>query len=201
MAKIQHPSLLRACAVALFMSALLTGCAGYSLVKGGERVSIGSAMSVQAPRDWNHWRSPDGTEFWTLDGPALQHILFLKGIGNDEVPWATKRNPDDVPKFRKGMSAIEISELIQATLANEEFQNVRIADLKPDTFGGHAGFSFAMTMTSKKGLDMKGIARGAVVKNKLYMTIYRGTALHFFDRGLEDYEKISASLRMDAGEI
>lgn len=191
---------LRFCAIALFASALLAGCAGYSLVKGGERVSIGSAMSVEAPRDWNHWRGAGGTEFWTLDGPALQHILFVEGVSNDEVPWATQQNEEEAPKFRKGMSAIEISELIQATMANEELQNIRIADLKPATFGGHPGFSFTMTMTSKKGLDMKGIARGAVIKDKLYMTIYRGTALHFFDRALADYEKIAGSLRIDAGE-
>jgi hypothetical protein len=187
------------CAIALFASVLMTGCAGYSLVKGGERVSIGS-MSIEAPRDWNHWRGAGGTEFWTLDGPVLQHILFVQGIGNDEVPWSTGGDPDGVPKFRKGMSAIEISELIQATMANEEFQNTRITDLKPATFGGHPGFSFAMTMTSKKGLDMKGIALGAVVEDKLYMTVYRGAALHFFDRGFADYEKISASLRIGEGE-
>lgn len=189
----------RSCALALFASVLLAGCAGYSLVKGGKRVSIGP-MSVEAPRDWNHWRGADNMEFWTLDGAALQHILFVKGIGNDEVPWRTGGDPDSVPKFRKGMSAIEIRELIQATMANEDFQNIRIADLKPAIFGGHPGFSFAMTMTSKKGLDMKGVAQGAVIKDKLYMTIYRGTALHFFDRGLADYEKIAGSLRIDTGE-
>ncbi|MQA66796.1 MAG: hypothetical protein GEU76_13005 [Alphaproteobacteria bacterium] len=199
MTKILSNPLRRACVVGLFASVLMTGCAGYSLVKGGEHVSIGS-MSVQAPGDWNHWRGGDGTEFWTLDGPALQHILFVKGVGDDEAPWPTRGDRETVPKFRKGMSAIEISELVQATLANEELQNVRIVDLKPDTFGGHPGFSFTMTMTSKKGLDMKGLAHGAVIKDKLYMTIYRGAALHFFDRGLADYEMIAASLRIDAGE-
>jgi hypothetical protein len=98
------------------------------------------------------------------------------------------------------MSAIEIRELVQATMAVEAFQNVRITDLKPATFGGHPGFTFAMTMTSKQGLDMKGLARGAVIKDKLYMTVYRGAALHFFDRGFADYEKISASLRITGGE-
>ena len=89
-------SLCRACIIGLFASTLLAGCAGYSLVKGGERVSIG-AMSIEAPHDWNHWRGTDGTEFWTLDGPVLQHILFVEGVGNDEVPWTTKRNEEEAP--------------------------------------------------------------------------------------------------------
>jgi hypothetical protein len=199
MTKILSNPLRRACAIGLFLSVLTTGCAGYSLVKGGEHVSIGS-MSVQAPGDWNHWRGGGGTEFWTLDGPALQHILFVKGVGDDEAPWPTRGDRETVPKFRKGMSAIEIRELVQATMAVEAFQNVRITDLKPATFGGHPGFTFAMTMTSKQGLDMKGLARGAVIKDKLYMTVYRGAALHFFDRGFADYEKISASLRFTGGE-
>ncbi|MCZ6610436.1 MAG: hypothetical protein O7A66_10580, partial [Alphaproteobacteria bacterium] len=65
----------------LFLAAnlLLTGCVGYTLVKGGQKLELGQGLSVKPPRDWNR-RTEGKHEIWTLDGPGLQYILFVKGI-------------------------------------------------------------------------------------------------------------------------
>jgi hypothetical protein len=94
------------------------------------------------------------------------------------------------------MTAIEVRELVQATMALEQYQKIQIADLKPARFAGHQGFTFHFTGTTSKGLDMRGRAVGTIVKGRLYMLLYRGARLYYFDRGLEDFEKIVTSTRI-----
>jgi hypothetical protein len=179
----------------LLLIMLIPGCVGFSLVKKGERVSVGGDMSVEAPRDWNRFTSPK-LDYWTLDGPNLQHVLFVPGVEDGKVPWQTAQDSEKAPQFRKNMTAIEVRELVQATMALEQYQKIQIADLKPARFAGHQGFTFHFTGTTSKGLDMRGRAVGTIVKGRLYMLLYRGARLYYFDRGLEDFEKIVTSTRI-----
>lgn len=188
-------SCVKAVLPALLMATLLSGCVGYTLVKGGERTSIGSSVTVVAPRDWNR-RTQDNVDYWTLDGAVLQQLIFVKGVGDDDVLWHTGGDPTKTPKFRKSMNAVEITELIHATMALEKLQNIKFAEVKPSPLGGHPGFSFDFTATTEKGLDLKGTGRAAVIDGKLYMAVYRGAALHFFDRARADYDKIITSIKI-----
>ena len=183
----------------LAVSLLLTGCVGYTLVKGGEKLELGEGLSFKPPRDWN--RSTNGKhEVWTLDGPRLQYILFVKGIEEGEriFPESARslaaEKKDTFPKFRKGMSLLEVSELFEASLARVKAQNIAIAEFAPARFGGKDGFRFTFTYRTKSGLNMRGIATGALRDGKLFMVIYRGTELFFFDRSKDDFEQILASL-------
>ena len=183
----------------------LAGCAGYTLVKGGEKASIGSDLTVVPPHDWNR-RSTAQAEFWTLDGVGLQEIVFVKGAADGEVlyPFPGTQNADSdnkgLPVFHKGMNAIEISELVQATMARESDQKLKVIDLQPASFASHRGLSFRFTFVTKDGLDMEGLAIGAVINDKLYMAIYRGTKLYYYDRGLADFEQMLKSVRIDGAE-
>lgn len=180
----------------------LTGCAGFSVVKGGQRQAVGAGLSVVPPNDWNRFTSP-GQELWTLDGPALQHILFVKGAKDGEVIWPVpageraKAEKKDFPVFRKGMNAIEISELFQATMAHEKFKNLKMDAVRPQTVGEKSGFTFQFTCQSESGLQVEGIAAGTVIEDRLYMVIYRGAKLHYFDRGLADFRKMLETLQID----
>jgi hypothetical protein len=185
--------------VALLAALMLSGCVGFSLVKGGERVSLKGSMSVQVPRDWNSFQSPNAT-YWTLDGASLQHIVFAIGVADGEIPWFTGADSEKAPKYRKNMTVIEVSELAQATMALEKLQRVQVGDLKPARFAGKEGFTFSFTCTTKKGLDLNGLAFGAIVKERLYMAIYRGAKLHYFDRGLPDFKAIVSSTRIEGLE-
>lgn len=192
MTTVTFPRSLAGCVLAI---GLLQGCVGYTLVKGGERTELSSSISVVPSRDWNR-RSQDHVDYWTLDGAALQHIIFVKGIGDGDVLWHTSADKEKAPHFRKGMNAIEISELAQATMALEKLQKVNVAKLRPSTFAGHSGFTFDFTATTESGLDILGTANGAVVGERLYLAVYRGAALFYFDRSRDDYEKILASFRI-----
>jgi hypothetical protein len=184
----------------LFLAAavLLSGCVGYTLVKGGEQLELGQGLSVKPPRDWN--RSTEGKhEVWTLDGPRLQYILFVKGIEEGEQIFPPSRGrtsskKDTFPKFRKGMSLLEVRELFEASLARYNAQKIAIAGFAPAPFGGKDGFRFTYSYVTGPGLNMRGIAAGALIGDKLFMIIYRGTELYFFGRSKEDFEKILASL-------
>ncbi len=177
----------------------LAGCAGFTLAKGGEKVDLGQGISVRPDRDWN--RITVGKfEFWTLDGLRLQNILIIKGAEDGEritpsyVPVQSNREKDAFPKFRKGMSFIEVRELFEASLAREQAQKVVITDFAPRKFGGKDGFRFSFTYQNVDGLEKLGIASGTIVKDRLYMAIYRGTKLYFFGRHKRDFDQILDSL-------
>ncbi|HEX9808898.1 MAG TPA: hypothetical protein VGC25_04755 [Alphaproteobacteria bacterium] len=179
----------------------LAGCVGFTLAKKGEPVEIASKIAITPGRDWNRLSSGD-VEIWTLDGLHLQQMAFVGGIGDGEPLFASRIQPgptsdadDGPPKFRKGMTALEIAELFEASLARQQAQRIAIAALQPARFGGRLGFSFDFTYVTKDGLEMKGRAAGAVVEDRLYMAIYRGARLHFYDRGADDFHQVLGSLR------
>lgn len=190
----------------MFLAAnlLLTGCVGYTLVKGGQKLELGQGLSVKPPRDCN--RRTDGKhEVWTLDGPRLQYILFVKGIEDGGRIFSAKASrrgasgKDTLPKFRKGMNLLEVGELFVASLARRGAQKIITAGFAPAEFGGKDGFRFTFTYRTTAGLNMRGIAAGALLGDKLFMVIYNGTEEFFFDRSKGDFEKILASLTFGPG--
>ena len=190
----------------MFLAAnlLLTGCVGYTLVKGGQKLELGQGLSVKPPRDCN--RRTDGKhEVWTLDGPRLQYILFVKGIEDGGRLFSAKASrrgasgKDTLPKFRKGMNLLEVGELFVASLARRGAQKIITAGFAPAEFGGKDGFRFTFTYRTMAGLNMRGIAAGALLGDKLFMVIYNGTEEFFFDRSKGDFEKILASLTFGPG--
>ena len=177
---------------------LLSACVSFTLVKGGKKLDLGEGVSVQPTHDWNRVKI-DKFEYWTLDGLRLQNILFIKGVEDGEriapssLGARSEPEKDTFPKFRKGMTFLEIRELFEATLARQKAQRVVISDFTPGPFAGRDGFRFAFTYVTSDGLQMLGTASGAILKDKLYMVVYTGTKLHFFDRGKRDFDHILAS--------
>ena len=102
--------------VALAAVLLLTGCVGYTLAKGGKRLELGQGIAVKPARDWNRV-TIDKFEYWTLDGLWLQNILFIKGVEDGDRVFPSSRrtgqdpDKDTFPKFRKGMTFLEVREL------------------------------------------------------------------------------------------
>lgn len=180
----------------------LGGCAGFTLAKGGEPLDMGDGISVQPPRDWNRM-AVGKYEYWTLDGLRLQNILFVKGVEDGESIVFRRGVPDDeekdtFPKYRKGMTLLEIRELFETTWARRQFHRTQVTEFGPAKFGGKAGFEISFTFDTKDGLEMRGHAAGAVFDDKLYMAIYSGTKIHFYERGEDDFKKILSSYRFPA---
>jgi hypothetical protein len=196
-------ALLRRIAVLFVLLGPLSGCAGFTLAKGGEPTDLGDGVSVQPPRDWNRM-AVEKYEYWTLDGMRLQNILFVKGVEDGESivyrPNASRSSDDDkekdtFPKFKKGMTLLDIRELVETTWVRQKFHRTQVTNFGPAKFGGKDGFQMTFTFDTKDGLEMRGWAAGAVVGDRLFMAIYSGTKIRFYERGKNDFKEILRSYR------
>jgi hypothetical protein len=176
----------------------LSACAGFKLVKGGQRQDLGAGLSVEPGRDWNRV-VVEKYEYWTLDGIQLQNIVFVKGANDGESivyrGRAAGDETDTFPKYRKGMTLIEIRELIETTWARRGYHRFRVTEFGTAPFGDKAGFQIAFAFDTRDGLEMQGQAVGAIVAARLYLAIYTGTRIHFYARGERDFGRIVKSLR------
>jgi hypothetical protein len=172
---------------------LVTACAQYSLIKP-EKVLIGDAYSVDAQIAWNK-KTEGKAEIWTIDGPLLQELRFIKGIEDGDALFESRASKK-LPPFKSKMTAIEIKELFEASLVQADLAQLKTLNLRPNDFGKVAGFRFEFTYTRKNGLEKQGFAIGAVIDEKLHMIIYSGTRLHYYPKHKDDVERLVRSIRM-----
>ena len=178
----------------LFILALLiAACVQYSLVKA-EKVAIGDVYTVDAQILWNK-KTEGKTEIWTVDGPLLQELRFIKGIEDGEALFRGGAGRK-FPPFKSKMTAIEIKELFETSLAQIGVARMRTLNLRPESFGEVPGFRFEFTYVLKNGLEKQGFALGAVIGELLHMIIYSGTRLHYYPKHKDDVEALVRSIRM-----
>ena len=173
-------------------AALVSACTQITMIELGKHV-INGVFSVTTGTSWNRYES-NGIFNLTLDGPSLQMVVFFTNVaegeniyrqeGSDSGPGKVYR---DMPKFRNGMSAPEIGELLMAAFTKRGFlstqqQLMRQQLVKPAKFGKHDGLRLDFTFSTKSGLDMKGIVQGAVVDDKLHLAVFSAPYLYYFGR-------------------
>lgn len=186
----------------------LAGCTPYQLIPPG-KVDFGGKVEVETDIAWNGRASEEG-HTWTMDGPALQSVIFHLGVEDGETLFeavdleathnpllalAGKR-PDEVSyRFRKTMTEPELMDLFAASFAALNKIPVEATNLTPASLGGKPGFRFDYHLAGADGVRRKGMVIGAVVKDELYMVNYLGTALYHFDKHRDDVERMVATLR------
>ncbi len=180
--------------VLLFLLAgLITACVQYSLVKPG-KVAIGDVYTVDAQIAWN--RMTEGkNEIWTVDGPLLQELRFIKGCEDGDALFRGGAGRK-LPPFKSKMTAIEIKELFETSLAHANVAQLKTLNLRPNGFGKAQGFRFEFTYVLKNGLEKQGFALGAVIDEKLHMIVYSGTRLHYYPKHKDEVERLVRSIRM-----
>jgi hypothetical protein len=94
------------------------------------------------------------------------------------------------------MSLLEIREFIEASIVQDGFANMKTLKFQPEKFGGKDGFRFEFTFTNKNGLRNHGFAAGATVDGKLYLVIYRGAKLHYYDKYLKNVEDMIRTVQL-----
>ena len=180
------------------MVAMLTGCATYTLVEP-HRTEICGLYTVEPQISWSEATSGK-TRLWTVDGPALQELRFVNGIDGGEAPFVVEGQDEArSPRFRKGMTFVEIQELVVDGLAVIGAQKLETKNLRSVQFGNHDGFRFEFEYVTKQGLEMSGVMVGSVVEEQLYLIAYSGARAHYFAKHREHVEKIIASIRMKEG--
>lgn len=198
---------LAAAAAALPLAACSTlggdgyGYGGYSLVRAQPRNVGDGSITVTPPREWNRtsniWSIDDirAVEDWTLNGAYLDSMSFVTGLkGGRYIIRQSKRDAQQVPKFRSDMTAPEIASML------ESFYRVRAGtiDFKttgliPRTFMGYPGFQFDYDHLDSDEVWRRGRAVGAVVGGKLYLVLLDGARSHYFNAALSDFEAVANS--------
>jgi len=184
---------IRAPLVLMVVAGLLAGCARYTLVEPGRR-TIADLYTVEPQTRWSAFT--DGKwEVWTIDGPGLEAVQFLKGLDDGE-PLFRAADAQKRMTFRKTMSPSELAELLVDGLTSTGAQNVTVTNLRPHKFGSAEGFRCELAFLTKNGLEKRGTAAGATIKDRLYLVLYTGTKLHYYEAHRDDAEKIIGSIRM-----
>ncbi len=176
-----------------FLALLVTACVEYSLLKP-DKVAIGDVYTVESQIAWN--RMTQGkTEIWTVDGPLLQQLRFIKGVEDGDALFRGASGKK-LPPFKSKMTAIDIKELFETSLAQIGVARLETGKLRPKGFGKAQGFRFEFTYVLKNGLEKQGFALGAVIDEKLHMIIYSGARLHYYPKHKDDVERLVRSIRM-----
>jgi hypothetical protein len=174
---------------------LLAGCATPATFDPGP-VTIQERLVVDST-GWNRFadKAPATTEFWTIDGIALDRLRFFVGVGDGET-LAKPLGKRPLPAFRAAMSPHEIVELYEA-FTTEDASSFSVTRLAPAAFLGSEGFRFEFDLTRRLDqLALRGVGYGAVVDGRLYLVIYSAPAMHYFARHLPAAEAAVASARL-----
>jgi hypothetical protein len=183
----------RRSARAFALAIILTGCATYSLVEP-RRTAIGDLYTVDPQIPWSSTQTGK-VEVWTVDGPSLQAVRFVKGLDDGEALFGGKAGKKS-PKFTKAMAALEIMEFVVDSVTALGAQKVEAANLRPQRFGNVQGFRFDLRFASKAGLEEEGLVVGALAKERLHLIIYTGTRAHYFPKHKDHVERMIESISL-----
>lgn len=172
-----------------------------SLIGAGEHKGVAkSSIATSSTGEWNKLSRSDGpgTEIWTRDGDNLNKVTFFGGIGSG-LPIFKERNKKEapLPKVTSNMLLPDIPALLEATYRSQ-YQVNRISIDSQDIAAVNGKQAIRFTYSYMRGEDeveRKGEAVGTLVNNKLYLVTYEAPAIYFFGKDLEDFRRISQTLK------
>jgi hypothetical protein len=174
------------------------GYGGYSLIRA-RSTSVGDgSMAVTPPREWNRvssvWAIDDirAVEDWTLNGPYLDGISFVTGLkGGRYIIRQSRRDAQQVPKFRSDMTAPEITAMLESFYrVRAGTVDLRTTALKPRTFMGYPGFQWDFDHLDGDEVWRRGRTVGAVIGDRLYLVLLDAARMHYFDQAAPDFEAV-----------
>ncbi len=191
-------------ATAIVFLLFLSACAGYSLVEG-KRQTIAGVYTVDPQIAWSKPQTliTTGGEAWTIDGSALDEILFLSGFEDGDtlfdpglLSFMKVSEDRKLPAYRAGMTANEMMEFVVDTFSRMGYNNVKAKKLRPARFGSATGFRFDLAFKTSEGLNMAGSIQGAVIKDKMYLILYTGTRAYYYPKYKKAVDRLLASIRL-----
>jgi hypothetical protein len=188
---------MRRIAIIAVLLSTLAACAHYSLVKATKQ-EIGGAYTVEAQIDWNKYA--DGkVETWTADGPGLEALRFFKGLDDGDALFVRPVGASTeivFPTYRIGMTASEVMEFVVDSLGRAGATDLEARGLQPAQFGSVQGFRFELTFATASGLEMSGLAAGAVIGDALHLILYTGARVYYFPKYRNNVERLLGSIEM-----
>lgn len=187
---------LRGPIAAVVIAASIAGCAMFTLIEPG-RQKVAGYYTVESQIPWSRMQR-GRIELWTVDGPGLQALRFFDAVGDGESLVDATSGQKTLPKFSKGMTPNEVQELLVDTVVAMGGASVKATGLRPFRFGALPGFRFDLAFIDKNGLELQGLAAGAIKGDRLYLILYTGARLHYFPRYRDAVERILASVQTPA---
>jgi hypothetical protein len=170
--------------VTVGLGVFLTGCGLFNMPELGKAYNADGELKLLPKTQWNVSDNHHSL-LWTKHGPFLDRLDVFAGIeeGDELVSIWGKENPH---VFKKDMTALEIVELYKDSLTFSGGINVEMNDVEPATVASQKGFAFTFSFRTADGLKKKGMARGTVHNEQLYLMAFTAPSLHYFDLVRED---------------
>ena len=187
--------------IGLMLAAPLYAASSRLKVAGVATIVAKSTLTVTPDRAWNKAGRPGRlSEAWTLDGLSINELTFYGGIIDGKTMF---REVDKInaplPKFNKTMLAPDIATLLESSYRVALGTSlIKVDTIEPSTFAGAPGFKFTYSFAVSDEVKRKGVARGAIIGDKLYMMTYEAPGIHYFARDLASFDKIADSARFPA---
>lgn len=175
---------------------LLAACATtFSVVEPG-RIAVTDLYSVQPSIKWSSVKVDNG-QVWTVDGFALQALRFVGGVKDGGVYFEAPDKKRKIP-FRADMTETEIAEMVVDEFSLSGAKNVELQSLRPQKFGTIDGFGFDIDYVTGDGVEAHALVVGTVHDSTLYLILYTGTSLHYFDRYADEAKSIIDSIKLES---
>ncbi len=179
--------------------------AQWRMVEGGKpRAVVSGAMTVTAPADWNRStnRPTKRTEIWTKDGTSLGELDFWLGVKKGEPLFKeTSKKKAPLPKFDPAMLPTDLAEFFEDTartvLGGSLFE---VTHVTPAMLAGHNGVEFEYRYTGGDELARRGLVRGAIVGDRLYLINWDAPRLHYYEEHIDEVRAIMDSARLGASK-
>lgn len=179
------------------LTCLLSACVQYTLVEKSKRVTFDDTYSLAPQIAWSKHSEGD-VELWTVDGPLLQELLFFSGIANGKplFPPQPQAKEKELPVFGEKMTALEVRDLLVATLSRRNQFSVKTTNLRPWQFGSIDGFRFGLSLVTSDGLNKQGFAVGTVRNDKLYLIAFSAAEVHYYGKYKDTVEQLLGSIEV-----
>ena len=187
--------------IGLMLAAPLYAASSRLKVAGVATIVAKSTLTVTPDRAWNKAGRPGRlSEAWTLDGLSINELTFYGGIIDGKTMF---REVDKInaplPKFNKTMLAPDIATLLESSYRVALGTSLmKVETIEPAMFAGAQGFKFTYSFAVSDEVKRKGVARGAIIGDKLYMMTYEAPGIHYFNRDIASFDKIADSARFPA---
>jgi hypothetical protein len=169
-----------------------------SLVPAGPRTGIAkSTLSATPVSEWNKLSRNDGqnTEVWTIDGDELDKVTFFGGIVHGKpLLREVDRKHRPLPKVKVNMLLTDVPALLESTYRVRGVTQMNVDAEEPAMLGTHKAIRFTYSFTRDDEVVRKGEGIGSLMGGKLYLVTYEAPVLHFFDKDVEKFRKLAATL-------
>ena len=178
---------------------LVSACGGPpGIVRPNEPTRVTRIYTATSPIEWARYKSFNA-ELWTIDGTALNRILWLTNIRDKYHVFgssrATKRRPDG-PFYRTGMDAGEIESVLRDGITGMGVANVKTTNLQPVTIGNLTAFRFDVSFDVGNGLHYLGNLTFFERRKKLNLIWYSAPAEYYHPRDSHAVDQLLADLQI-----